>query len=334
MKLVLLFICLLMPLHGVYLLHFDDEEVVDADIKSELYARIMKDDGENIVEACKSFLPSVTLEWITPTAWQVVALCEMYNDEAIKEEALALGPIEYEERVHSLIETGDISSAFQPRHEYAPLFFLLNKKISERYKVALGCQITMVKSCSFEGAQPLYPYAYLTNPHSYELFFSALKDTELLFQLIEQETLAHRFGQRVFYRGYEGSGMPTTRGNHALSFGSTLLGGALFSVEACALTYSKPWNDALSWRFLAVRVGQEDIKELFRIGPLHPFLQLLSDGEIFHAHTKVLFAPYTGYFMKINKNIKEPLDYFFALDTTAEDLESRLKSVLYTNYQP
>jgi hypothetical protein len=184
---------------------------------------------------------------------------------------------------------------------------------------------------------PFWNSSWIYNQNSAAIFYSALMDEELLSRVIEIEKLAYEQGEWVLYRGYSGEGYPTTlqigkNESHALSFGSTLLGGTFFSLEASALTYAKPHIDQGEWSFLALRVTRDEMQELFRIGPLHPFLQMLADGEMFHAHTKIAqdtlcTTPLDGYFMACNKHCQDPVGYILALHTTPEQFEAKFQAL-------
>lgn len=100
------------------------------------------------------------------------------------------------------------------------------------------------------------------------------------------------------------------------------------------MTYSKPEHPA-PHSFLALRVTPHELKELFRIGPLHPFIQMLADGELFHAHTKIASTtadeqqrkPLHGYFMECNKHCNDPIGYIVTYKMTAQELETAFRTL-------
>jgi hypothetical protein len=180
---------------------------------------------------------------------------------------------------------------------------------------------------------PFWDSPWIYNPSAAHLLYEGLQDKAMLSELLRIEQIAHDHGEWVLYRGYTGLGYPSSleidQGySHALSFGSTLLGGIFFSLESCALTYSKS-DPSIPNSFLALRVTPQEMHEFFRVGPLHPFIQMLVDGEMFHAHTKVSAQgynglnsfPVSGYFMKCNRHCIDPLGYILHPQISAQDLE-------------
>ena len=99
-------------------------------------------------------------------------------------------------------------------------------------------------------------------------------------------------------------------------------------MDATAMTYCRPQAHG-EHTFLALRIKPEKMKELFRVGPLHPFIQMLSDGEMFHAHTKIgvrndkekKHIARKGYFMKCNKSFTDPIGYAITKELSPEELE-------------
>lgn len=207
---------------------------------------------------------------------------------------------------------------------------------------------------------PEKSFPFWSSPQAYDLdsiksFYSALKDACFISKLIEIERQAHKRGKWVVYRGYRGCGYPITLekkdlhprhrclavlpkisfekeppSSHALSFGTTVLGGAFFSLDATALTYAK--NQSFERQtFFALLVTPKELKEFFRVGPLHPLVQMIAKGEMFHANTKIAArAPkeyenkqLQGYFMKQNSCYFDQIGYILALGKTAERFERR-----------
>ena len=178
------------------------------------------------------------------------------------------------------------------------LFFKVNQAIASLYKRADSSYAQMLHVAISELPPfnqwrekqfPFWTSPWIDNPNSARIFYDALKDEALLSTIVKIEQAAQENGEWVLYRGYPGSDPLSTLQlgesscSHALSFGSTLLGGAFFSLGAAALTYSKP-DVQVTHNFLALRVSPHELKEIFRVGPLHPFVQLLVNGEMFHAH--------------------------------------------------
>ncbi len=80
---------------------------------------------------------------------------------------------------------------------------------------------------------------------------------------------------------------------------------------------------------------QDEINTLLRVGPINPFIQMLVDGEMFHAHTKVTASNagsysvknLNGYFMKCNKNCFDPIGYVLHMDMLPMQFERKFLSV-------
>ena len=298
-----------------------------------------------------------SLQWIPPSMWQLGVLHAFFHNEIIRQRILAAAgsnwePLAYDQDLHPRLASAnslqEIVEHFDQQSQSLPLlselFFLANDALVTLYQRAQGSDAEMIRLVvselpPFEEWQerqfPFWQSPWIYNVNSVQLFYQALTDEVLLNQAAAIERLAHERDEWVLYRGYIGSGYPSTlqnegTGNHALSFGSTLLGGAFYSLESTALTYAQP-ETPMPYSFLALRVPFQEMKELFRWGPLHPFLQLLVDGEMFHAHTKIaaqtpdeyLTKPLQGYFMKCNQHCLDPTGYLLQLQLSPQELEER-----------
>lgn len=356
-RLFVLLVFLASPLFATHIL-FDTDEL-DADKKTAVFERILISEPPRSFQ-CIDQEQAVHLEWISPTAWQIGVLHAFFHDPEIRAAILAsaeLEPLTYDAELHKCLAQAEnieeIQRLFDAESQTLPnlstLFFQINKAITELYERAERSDLEMVRLalCELppfnewrERGFPFWNSPWIYNQNSAALFYSALMDESLLSKVIEIEHLAHKQGEWVLYRGYSGSGYPTTfqvdgSGSHALSFGSTLLGGTFFSLEASALTYAKPHIDQGEWSFLALRVTLDEMQELFRVGPLHPFLQLLVDGEMFHAHTKIAAVtsadfrtkPLDGYFMDCNRHCLDPIGYILALKMTPQELEEKFQAL-------
>ncbi len=360
-KILFLFILTLHSLSATYLFQFEEE--LKEEQKLELFELIMKgeaprlfydSDPIDLKQACHQLVPSISLQWIPPSIWQLGVLYLFFHEPMIREGILAYcheewEPLEYEEVIHSLLPTAErleeIVKCFDhhslSRPHLSELFFQMNQSLVTLYQRANSSDIEMLqfiisKLPPFrewrEREFPFWRSSWIHNLDAVKLFYSAIRDINLLSEVIKIERRAHENGEWVLYRGYSGSGYPSTlqlnaASSHALSFGSTLLGGAFFSLEAAAITYAKPDMPSIH-SFMALRVSPEEMRDLFRIGPLHPFIQLLSDGEMFHAHTKIATKnsesiARNGYFMKCNKNCIDPVGYMTAPSMTTKELEER-----------
>lgn len=304
---------------------------------------------------CQKIAPSSRLEWIPPTLWQLAVLHAFFFDPEVQNGILACSgnlwePLCYDEMLQRHLVSAqtveEIVAFFDHQTKSLPniseLFFKANQAVASLYKRGDGSdskimQLVLSEIPSFsEWAERKFPYCscpWIYNPHSIRLFYEALKDEPLLLNLLKIERIAHENGEWVLYRGYDGLSYPSTiqignKGSHALSFGSTLLGGIFFSLEASSLAYYKSETPD-PHRFLALRVSPQELRKFFRVGPLHPFIQMLVDGEMFHAHTKVAAdksdeyreKSLDGYFMKCNKHCIDQTGYMLSLEMTPEDLE-------------
>lgn len=349
---------------------FFNADELDEEKKVELFYLLMqaeppsvfcRADKVDLKETCRGLSPNLDLQWITPTSWQIAALHAFFQNSGIQQTILAcaksgLDPLVYDGELHDQLSNAQnletIAAFFDAKSQSLPgakgLFFALNQAIAQLYERAERRENDMVTLAlaelpSFslwrEKEFPFWKSPWIYNPGSAEIFYKALMDENLIRTILQIEQNAHQRGEWVLYRGYSGAGYPTTlqtddAGSHALSFGSTLLGGAFFSLEATALTYAHPIDQG-QWSFLVLRVALEELQKLFRIGPLHPFIQLLVDGEMFHAHTKVaaeapdayLVQPVQGYFMACNRHCVDPIGYILALQMKPEELEDQFQTL-------
>lgn len=346
---------------------FFEEQPLDNQLKEKIFDLLLRGEPPRsfynampieLESECRKIIPSIQLEWIPSSVWQMVVLHAFFHDKEIREGILKCSreywnPIDYEQEIHQLLPDlqtfEQIAGCFDRQTLTIPdlcnLFFKVNHAVGTLFKRANGSDIDMLRLIiaelpSFDELKKS-PFPFLNNPwnddlnpHSLQNFYEGLMDEKMLSKIAKIERTAYDNGEWVLYRGYDGFEYPTTlqleeKGNHALSFGSTLLGGAFYSLEAAALTYSKTENDKKSHHFLALKISPKEINDVFRIGPLHPFVQMLVDGEMFHAHTKVAASKeddyqekvLNGYFMRINKHCKDPIGYILTLKLTAEELE-------------
>lgn len=362
-KLAFIFLLLLRPLAGTHVFIFE-EDILDKKQEAQLFDLIMRGEPPrafynsepfDLKAECLKRFPTLRLEWVSPLVWQIAALHAFFHDEEIRNGILACagpwwGLLEYEEELHLQLATAsslaEIVECFDQKTRSLPslsdLFFRVNCAVAALYHRASGSDREMLSLAlaelppfsQWQGLQfPFWNTPWIYNPNSAQIFYNALKDEASLDELLKIEHLAHEKGEWVLYRGYSDFGYPSTRElgsaeSHALSFGSTLLGGTFFALEATALTYSKPDAERVH-SFLALRVTPEELKDLFRIGPLHPFVQMLANGEMFHAHTKIAAShpdeyrnkPLQGYFMEANRHCSDPLGYVLSFKRTQEELE-------------
>ncbi|MCX6990009.1 MAG: hypothetical protein NTX49_02925 [Chlamydiae bacterium] len=361
--LFILFIFLLSPLSATYLFVFEEKDL-ESSQKKNLFDLILKGEpprafyGDSPIDlkiACEKVSPKLQLKWIPPSVWQLAVLHSFFNDKNIQKGILACRgttwePLEYEEPLHGRLQSAgslqDVIHSFDSHTASKPdlsdLFFRVNKAALTLYNRASGSELEMVHIAISELPPfsewkkkqfPFWKSPLINNPNSAQNFYNGVTDKKLFSELVKIELSAHENGEWVLYRGFPGLGLPSTleiddTSSHALSFGSTLLGGTFFSLDATAMTYSRPETQG-DHTFLALRVTPEKMKQLFRVGPLHPFIQMLSDGEMFHAHTKIgaknqeekTDKPRKGYFMKCNKSFTDPIGYAITEEMSPEELE-------------
>lgn len=210
----------------------------------------------NLHSECKKLLPSLTLIWIPPSAWQIGFLHAFFHNTKVCEGVLKYlevdwEPLEYEQLVHHNLplmhSLQEIAELFDSYSQSFPdilqeLFFHVNEHVRDLYDRAGGSDLKMVHLAVFElppfkqWSERRFPFLkapWVHNPGSAELFYGALQDAHLLSEVLKVERLAYERGEWVLYRGYSGVALPSTLqldsiDSHALSFGSTLLGGSFF----------------------------------------------------------------------------------------------------------
>lgn len=314
-----------------------------------------------VKEEISKIAPNIHVKWVPPMVWQLIALHAFFHDQTIHDAILDCsdpwwGALNYEALLHQRLAFAysmqEIVQCFDEQSLLIPglceLFFHINQATVSLFQRSEGSyrkmmQIAIAELPPFETwpgtSFPFWQTPWLSDTNSAELFFKALQDEELMEKLLHVEQTAHENGEWVLYRGYPGLGYPSTLQNkkdsgHALSFGSTLLGGTFYSLGSTALTYASTLDPG-DYSFLALRVTPLELKELFRVGPLHPFIQLLVDGEMFHAHTKIAAShateysqkPLDGYFMHCNQHCIDPVGYVLKLDATPQELETEFQKI-------
>lgn len=301
----------------------------------------------------------IRLEWIPPTLWQIAALHSFFADVEIRRYVTQLpgpwwNPLSYDEKLnsylHAVTSHDQVVRLFDSHSKSLPdieeLYFRVNNAIANVYLRAGKSDSKMLDILLHEIPQfskwatmqfPFWWCPYVQKPEAAELFYKALTNTHLIAEFVKMERAAYEKGEWILYRGYKGVALPSTieigtAESHALSFGSTLLGGVFFSMEATALTYCAP-DISDEWSFLVLSVTPDELKKFFRVGPIHPLIQMLSDGEMFHAHTKIAAtAPDTyfdkqlyGYFMKSNRYCYDKIGYILTFDMTTDELEKEFQ---------
>jgi len=366
---IVIFLLSLNSLSATYVI-FNEGKILNDEQKTQLFDLVLKgepphtyyhDNPLDLEAKCREIAPSIHLQWIPPTLWQLAVLHAFFSDSEIQDGILAcLGeewtPLCYDKMLHAHLHsacsmeklTEHFDNATKSLPNIQDLFFRVNHAVASLYERGHGVDARILHLAILEIPPldewkerkfPFWKSPWIFNPSSIELFYKALINEFLLTQILDIERTAHKNGEWVLYRGYDGLGYPSTfqfrgTGNHALSFGSTLLGGVFFSLEASAITYYEP-SQAIDHSFLALRVTPHDMRKVFRWGPLHPFIQMLVDGEMFHAHTKIASdrqnayqrQRLNGYFMTCNQFCTDPLGYMLSLEMTPEDLDYVFRSL-------
>jgi|GEM_PF-3549638 len=368
MKICLLLLLCIQPLFATSLILVDSnlenekyQELYELILKGDAPRRFFEPDSFDLQSELKKISAGSQLVWISPTVWQLGMLHGFFHDPAIREGVLACVKYGYsqlsydeivQERLPSLSKPAEIAYLFDSitLPHLCSLFFRINEHILSLHDLSEGEENRMISHILSdippldewkEREFPFWEYQWITNPRSIQLFYQGLTDEKMVKRCAELEKEAHESGKWVFYRGYPGCGFPTTlqpnrKDSHALSFGSTLLGGAFFALESSALTYSKT-EKRWAYCFLALSLTPDEIDTFFRIGPLHPFLQMIADGEMFHAHTKIASQnlgeqPLDGYFMKCNKTCTESAGYILNQNMSVSEFEEGFQAVIKKAY--
>ncbi len=359
MKKFCLLILSIVPLSATYIVmdkQIDDSlqnQVFDLLLKSEPPRLFYDPHPLDIEKKCLNL--NIQIQWVPPTIWQLSVLHAFFHNEHIRSGILGcLGPawdppgndkelhlcLASSSTIQQVVEYFDKQTRSIP-HLYQ-LFFEINSELSTLYKRSDGSDMGIVQLIlselppfnEWEDNQfPFWLSPWIYNKDSIRFFYNTLQNTPLILKCAELERIAYEKGEWVLYRGYQGVSTPSTLHNgstesHALSFGSTLLGGSFFSLESTALTYASPQSFE-EQSFLALSLTPEEMKALFRVGPLHPFVQMIMDGEMFHAHTKIAAStpiayqqkPLKGYFMQCNQYCYDPVEYILYTGITPEELE-------------
>lgn len=336
----------------------------------------------NLLNRLKKIDPDITIHWIPPAIWQLVAIDAYFHDPEVRSFVNMIGytqglfdpkereayithpqrntwPNNFDERIIKALITAenlqDIVRIYDDWIDYPGLstcFFRINNRALSLLKKKTFTEVVnsiIKKLPPFEEWQENFHFPFLYCPYDdgkphVTCLYHSLKDEPLLLKIIAIEMQAHDEKKNVFYRGYPScvGTFPDpihqhTNEPHALSFGSSLLGGLFFSTDGCALRYATS-DSLLSQTFFAVKISEEEVvgeKSCFRIGPLHPYLQLLSDGEFAHSHTKVvansskdnMYRSIPGYFAECNRNIFDPVGFVVTHQYTVDELADRLNTL-------
>jgi hypothetical protein len=110
---------------------------------------------------------------------------------------------------------------------------------------------------------------------------------------IIETTQTYNKDKIMFFRGSadqtEGA-VDTTKTNYgySVSYNTSLLNGYINDPKACSYHYMKTGNFRHVYIFNKFWYGDGGVEDnLFFIPPIHPFLQILGDGELWHARSKI-----------------------------------------------
>jgi hypothetical protein len=161
----------------------------------------------------------------------------------------------------------------------------------------------------------------------FQILFSD-ETKELFRQIIDFEQQPSR-GESILYRGavLENDALLVDQKKRmqSVSFNQSLISGCVSDDTACTLFYmdktSTPWlvyqatttqgtktgvekNDCIKYNITKFLLGDSsDADSLFFIPPIHPFLQIYCEGELFHPRTKVSTTSYRGTYAEKQKHI-------------------------------
>ncbi len=242
----------------------------------------------------------------------------------------------------SFIHYEGLSDLFFALNDYILTLYKNNQQNYEKMLLNILDEIPPSSQWKENFFFPFYFSLFKDSSQDMECLGKALKNKELITALMHNEITAQQEQKIVFYRGYHqcDKNFPNpinsdTGESHALSFGTTLLGGVFYSTDACALRYT--YHDNLSPNtFFTVNLTSKECLTYFRIGPLHPFLQLIADGEFFHAHTKAaLDTPkeksVSGYYAECNRRIFDVTGYIFSYTHSLTELSQQLKELFHSS---
>jgi hypothetical protein len=128
------------PLFSTYV-YFFDEEIIDKDKQTQLFHLILREEPPRsffndaplyLPLECTKLYPSLRVEWIPPSLWQIAVVHAFFHDESIRNGILRYsdegwGPISYEETLHAHLSsartTKEIAESFDRHTESIPELF-------------------------------------------------------------------------------------------------------------------------------------------------------------------------------------------------------------------
>jgi hypothetical protein len=195
---------------------------------------------------------------------------------------------------------------------------------------------------------------------NFQITFSD-KTKELFRQIIHFEQQPSQ-GESILYRGavLENDALlvDQTKRMQSVSFNQSLISGCVSDDTACTLFYmdktSTPWlvyqatttqgtktgaekNDCIKYNIKKFLLGDSsDADSLFFIPPIHPFLQIYCEGELFHPRTKVSTTYYPTTYAQKQKYIGGifcPYDFVMNCDYLISEKSIRQLNALYQRFK-
>ncbi|MGE5196742.1 MAG: hypothetical protein ACM3JI_05375, partial [Anaerolineae bacterium] len=204
-----IFLLFLAPLSATYILFLDEKDCGQEE-RTKLFDLILRGEPPRIFYdshpfdlelECTKLIPSLGLEWVPPTIWQLAALHAFFNDQAIHKGILATSKngyaLNYEEMIHPRLASAKtieeivecFDSASQSLPNLCDLFFRINDAVVSLYNRAYGSDLEMMRLAiselpAFEEWPqrefPFWKCPWISNLNSAQLFYRGLKDDFLL----------------------------------------------------------------------------------------------------------------------------------------------------------
>lgn len=132
-----------------------------------------------------------------------------------------------------------------------------------------------------------------------------------------------------------------TKKSYALSYATTFFGGVFFSIDACAAYYSQleDSNAVFHALMLPKRSLYPQNRSLFAVSALSPLAEMLSDGELFHCHTKIAISDPAifklqrcpGFYAKANYHLVDYTRFLMMKEIDPQILGAKLLRIVADN---
>lgn len=258
----------------------------------------------------------------------------------------------------SIHDLRDIYSAINHREDLCTFFIKMNDCFLKSY--VEGIEKKWLEEIPNELEEWIkYGFPFLFNAsgqESMETLLAVFKDNQqLILKAIHAEKRAYLEGKHLVYRGSDVMALESKNGERlpllflpvrckrllerfvfekgmssfSLSYGNSLFGGVFLSTDACAARYAvskQGWHYAFHALKLDRKVLLDD--PLFCVPPLHPFVEMFTDGEWFHVHTKIIPIEENkmcyGWYAKINRAFDDNLGFIMRRDCSPNELGAKL----------